>query len=65
MFHANPSAIAVLPTPGSPTSKTLFFVLLPSANEIDSSSSILPITGSILFLATSSLRFVVNAFRAL
>ena len=49
IFQANPSAIKVLPTPGSPTIKTLFLLLLPSASAMLSSSSALPIT-DLLFL---------------
>ena len=65
IFHAKPSAIAVLPTPGSPTIRTLFLLLLPKARAILSNSSDLPITGSTFSFCTSSLRFVVNALSAL
>jgi hypothetical protein len=53
MLNARPSAIAVLPTPGSPTKITLFLLRRPNANEICSSSSTRPITGSILFCLTT------------
>ncbi len=43
---ARPSAIAVFPTPGSPISTGLFFVLLLRISSILSVSSSLPITGS-------------------
>ncbi len=65
ILYARPSAIAVLPTPGSPTSSTLFFERLPNASAIESSSSLRPIIGSILSLCTSSLRLVVNERSAL
>ena len=53
MFQASPSAIAVLPTPGSPTISTLFLLRRPSASAILSSSSERPITGSTFSLITS------------
>ena len=65
MFQARPSAIAVLPTPGSPTSNTLFLLLRPKASAIESSSVCLPITGSILPLSTSAFKLVVNERKAL
>ena len=65
ILNAIPSAIAVLPTPGSPTNNTLFLLLRPSASAILSSSSPLPITGSTRSFLTSSLRLVVNARKAL
>ena len=65
ILKASPSAIAVLPTPGSPTRITLFLLRRPSASAIFSNSSIRPITGSILFLATCSFKLVVNAASAL
>ena len=60
MLYASPSAIAVLPTPGSPTISTLFFCLRPNASASDSSSSPRPIIGSTLPRFTSSFKFVVN-----
>ena len=65
MLNARPSAIAVLPTPGSPTRITLFLLRRPMANAMFSNSSIRPITGSILFFLTASLRLDVNAANAL
>ena len=62
ILSANPSAIAVFPTPGSPISRQLFFVLLANVKEMSSISFALPITGSISpFLACSD-RLVVNCF---
>ena len=52
ILNANPSAIAVLPTPGSPTISTLDFVLRPNARATCSISSVLPITGSTLLSFT-------------
>ena len=43
ILKASPSAIAVFPTPGSPTNNTLFLLRLPKANAILSSSSSLPV----------------------
>ena len=51
---AKPSTIAVLPTPGSPISTGLFFVLLESICIDLLISSSLPITGSNLPLLASS-----------
>ena len=48
IFNARPSAMAVLPTPGSPMRHGLFFVLLESISTTCSTSSSRPITGSIL-----------------
>jgi hypothetical protein len=45
---ARPSAIAVLPTPGSPTNIGLFFCRLHKIWIVLSTSSFLPIRGSIL-----------------
>ena len=64
MLNAIPSAIAVLPTPGSPTSNTLFLLRRPNASAMLSSSSDLPITGSIRSRFTSSFKFVVKLFNA-
>ena len=58
IFSARPSAIAVLPTPGSPTRQGLFFVRrirICITREISSSR---PITGSILPCFASSVRFL-------
>ena len=65
ILNASPSAIAVLPTPGSPTISTLFLALRPSASASFSNSSVRPIIGSTLPFLTSSLRLVVNARSAL
>ena len=46
IFSANPSAIAVFPTPGSPIKQGLFFVLLDNIWITLSISVLLPITGS-------------------
>ena len=46
ILWANPSAMAVLPVPGSPTNIGLFFVLLDNIWRILLISSSLPITGS-------------------
>ena len=55
---ANPSTIAVLPTPGSPKRMGLFLVLLAKiCNNLLISSS-RPITGSILPFKANALRFV-------
>ncbi len=48
ILKANPSAIADLPTPGSPINKGLFFFLLLNIWETLSISFSLPITGSSL-----------------
>ena len=45
-FCANPSTIAVFPTPVSPTRHGLFFVLLDNICITLSISSFIPITGS-------------------
>ena len=66
ILKAIPSAIAVLPTPGSPTNNTLFLLLRPSANAMLSNSSSLPITGSILlFLTQDHLNLLRYALKAL
>ena len=46
IFWANPSIIAVLPTPGSPIRQGLFFILLHKISKTLCVSSSLPITGS-------------------
>ena len=48
IFNANPSAIAVLPTPGSPSRIGLFFCFLLSICIVLSISSARPITGDSL-----------------
>ena len=53
---ASPSAIAVLPTPESPTKTTLFFLRRAIVCTSFSSSSSRPITGSITPSAACSLR---------
>ena len=63
--HIVQAGIKALQDAGSPTSKTLFFNLLPRLKQIVSSSSCLPITGSIFPCETLAFRFVVNAFKAL
>ena len=64
MLYARPSAIAVLPTPGSPTISTLFFALRPNASAKLSSSLLRPIIGSTLPFLTSSFKLVVKLFNA-
>ena len=49
IFNASPSTIAVLPTPGSPTNKGLFLVLLHKICAKRSTSTVLPIKRSNLF----------------
>ena len=58
IHSAIPSAIAVLPTPDSPTSNGLFLVLLAKIWIILSISVVLPINLSIFLSATSLLRFI-------
>ena len=55
---AIPSAMAVLPTPGSPTSIGLFFVRRERICSTRRHSSSRPITGSSLPVRASSLRFI-------
>ncbi len=62
---AKPSAIAVLPTPASPISTGLFFVLRDSMRMTFRISSSLPITGSSLFCRASSVRLLPYFFKAL
>ena len=55
ILRASPSAMAVLPTPGSPISTGLFFLFLERIWITFLISSSLPITGSsLLFLASST-----------
>jgi len=58
ILSANPSTIAVLPTPGSPISTGLFLVLLDNILITLLISSSLPITGSSLFFLASSTKLV-------
>ena len=64
IFLANPSAIAVFPTPGSPTNIGLFFLLLHKTCIHLSISSSLPIKGSILCAWASSFKFLQYFFSA-
>ena len=62
---ANPSAMAVFPTPGSPTSIGLFLVLrVRICNTLRISSS-RPITGSSFPARANSLRFLAYLFKEL
>ena len=63
--HARPSAIAVLPTPASPTNKGLFLRRRHKVWITRSTSASRPINGSILPSAASLLRFWVNWSSAL
>ena len=54
ILNANPSAIAVLPTPGSPINTGLFFVFLDNILITFLISSSLPITGSNFWALASS-----------
>jgi hypothetical protein len=56
ILWAIPSAIAVLPTPGSPINTGLFFVFRKRIRRTLLISESLPITGSSLFLRASSTR---------
>ena len=56
MYSAMPSAIAVLPTPGSPISTGLFFVRRESICTLRRISSLLPIIGSMPPEAASCVR---------
>ena len=58
ILWANPSTIAVLPTPGSPIKTGLFFVLLDKILIECLISSSLPITGSSLPFLASSVKFL-------
>ena len=58
ILSANPSTIAVLPTPGSPIRTGLFFVLLDNILIVLLISSSLPITGSSLCFLARSVKFV-------
>ena len=61
---ANPSAIAVLPTPGSPIKHGLFFVFLERILITFLISSSLPITGSNFCFLASSTKSVPYFFKA-
>jgi len=60
ILSANPSTIAVLPTPGSPIKTGLFLVLLDKILIILLISSSLPITGSNLCFLAKSTKLVPN-----
>ena len=60
---AIPSAIAVLPTPGSPIKIGLFFVLLERICKTLLISSSRPMTGSSFPSAASSLKFLAYLFK--
>ena len=62
---ASPSAMAVLPTPGSPTNIGLFFVLRVNICNTLLISSSLPITGSSLPLRANSFKFFAYLLKAL
>ena len=65
ILFANPSTIAVLPVPGSPTRMGLFFVLLDKICSVLRISSSRPITGSNLLLRANSFKFFAYLFKAL
>ena len=65
ILRASPSAIAVLPTPGSPTYSGLFFDRRHRICTVRSTSGIRPISGSTLPVRAFSLRSTVNCLRAL
>ena len=60
---ANPSTMAVLPTPGSPTNMGLFLLLRVSIWSVRLISSSRPITGSSLPSRAISFKFLANLFR--
>ena len=62
---AKPSAIAVLPTPGSPTNIGLFLVRRVKICKTRRISSSRPITGSSLPVFANSLRFLAYLFKEL
>ena len=64
MRSASPSAMAVLPTPGSPMSTGLFFDLRESMRITLRISASRPITGSSFCLRAMSVRSVPNFFSA-
>ena len=61
ILGAKPSAIAVLPTPGSPIRTGLFLVLLPNICTTRSISSQRPTTGSSLDSLANLVKFVPNS----
>ena len=63
ILWAKPSAIAVLPTPGSPIRTGLFFVLLPSIWTTRSISEWRPTTGSNFDSLANFVKFVPNSSR--
>ena len=62
--NAIPSAIAVLPTPGSPISTGLFLVLLDKICMTLRISASLPMTGSNLFFSAHSFKSLAYFFNA-
>ena len=62
---AKPSAMAVLPTPGSPTNIGLFLLLLDKICKVRLISSSRPITGSNLPCLAISIKFLAYLFNAL
>ena len=62
---ARPSAIAVFPTPDSPTSRGLFLLLLAKIWTTLSTSEDRPMSGSILPSRASLFKLVVNCSSAL
>ncbi len=63
ILRAIPSAMAVLPTPGSPTRQGLFFVRLLKICTTLSISCSLPMTGSIKFWRASAVKSLPNLSR--
>jgi hypothetical protein len=63
ILRASPSAIAVLPTPGSPIRITLDFTRRANTNCISSISFSRPITGSIFLFLALVVRLVQNCRR--
>ncbi|KAG1534996.1 hypothetical protein G6F50_015420 [Rhizopus delemar] len=64
MRHARPSAMAVLPTPASPTSSGLFLRRRHSTWMVRSISSARPTSGSMRPARACSLRLLANSVRA-
>ena len=62
---ANPSAIAVFPTPASPTNIGLFFLLLDKMCMTRSNSLLLPTKGSIFPFAANSFKLTAYFRRSL
>src|SRR5579859_6690829 len=65
IMRARPSAIAVLPTPASPTYSGLFLRRRHRISMVRSTSTLRPMRGSILPLRAASLRFVADFASAL